>query len=151
MKDKTPIAKRVNWQNIKSWFLSSDGRSLRQASERYGVAYNSIRDKAAAEGWTEQKQAMLAKVDKKALELMPDKLAEFRVKQAELGELMQERGIEGLKSNRARSLKEAAEVADMGAKIEKDALGISNKEEQPEGLRRRFVAEEYFSDAITND
>lgn len=57
----------MDWNAIKTEYITDESASYRKLAKKYGVSYTSIGDKARKEGWAKEREQYLAKTLSKTL------------------------------------------------------------------------------------
>lgn len=57
----------MDWNTIKTEYITDESASYRKLAKKYGVSYTSIGDKARKEGWAKEREQYLAKTLSKTL------------------------------------------------------------------------------------
>src|SRR5258708_14057554 len=132
MKQSKKQSKRVNWEEIFYYFISSETISMRDCVKKFRVNYGSLRQKATDEKWmVEKKKAQEAR--RHMVEIQINKsIAEINKKHVAIGNRLQEEAMKAMVERdivptTARDVKSWIST---GQRIERVALGM-NQPTQP--------------------
>lgn len=62
----------MNWNKIKTEYITDESSSLRKLADKYGVSLTAIRDKCKAEGWVKEKTQYQHKITTDCIENIAD-------------------------------------------------------------------------------
>lgn len=124
---------RLPWSDVYGYFISDERISLRDCSEKYGLNYDSLRQKASKEGWTWKK----TQVFKNGLTMMESRTSEEIAKrnlvQIQYARMLLFKAAAALKAGvlpqNARDIRQWVAV---GISIERICLGMNGLNQQAE-------------------
>lgn len=130
----------VDWLKIKTEYLKEQKTSLRDVAAKHKVNPSYLMYVAARDGWKKEKDEAHAKAEQKLSERMPETIAEVKLRHARIGRNLQSSGLiaiigderNGLKPLRPKSYGEATLAVTKGVLLERQALGMNEKEVQDE-------------------
>lgn len=107
------------------------GRTLEKLGQNLGKTKAAMEQWSVKHGWAERVRAFDAEAARRAAAKSLNDHAEVRARQAQLGRVLQAKGAERMAKLDPLELApaEAIRAVDMGAKIERDALGIDQRVE----------------------
>jgi len=114
----------IPWSDVYGYFISSEVITLRGCSAKYGLNYDSLRQKASKEGWTWKKK----QVFKNGLMLMEsrtsDEIAKRNLAQIQYARILLMKAAEAVKKGIVpQNAKEIRQWIETGVEIERKALG----------------------------
>jgi hypothetical protein len=120
------MARRIQWSEIYAYFTANENITLRDCADKYGLNYDSLRQKASKEGWTWRKQ----QVQRNALVLMDNRtseeIAKRNKKQIEFAQTLLAKAAQALSEGIApQNAKEIREWIETGIKIERICLELN--------------------------
>ena len=140
----------VDWNKIKAEYIAG-GTSYRKLAEKYGVSQSTLRQRAAREKWTDDKNSVRTEIEQKMIESVSDEQAEEAVSavslinQAAMNMLRQiaDETTRVIKDEKvfnvySRALKQLKEVLDI--KSEKD---MEEQQARIDNLRRQADSESF--------
>lgn len=138
-----PKLASFDWLEVKTYYLTHPTVTMEELATKFGISFGYLRQVAAAEKWTETKREVQADTDKKVMQAVVETIADVKIRHAKIGKNLQNAAIrsmvdsEGNLTLKAKSLTEAQLALKTGVQIERDALGLNEKEVKDE-LYQRF-------------
>jgi uncharacterized protein YjcR len=117
---------KIDWLSAKKDYLLNSKLSYADVAKKYGVSKLSVNKMAQKEKWQDARKKTLTKVNQELAENIGNKLAEVKVRHANLGKLLQEKGLNKIKKGKSipKNFDDARKAIDTGVKIERDALDL---------------------------
>jgi len=143
---------KINWNEAYQEFLVTDGMSLKDIAEKYGISYSRVKKVSMTRKWTITKSRVWEKAREMAINETADSAKELIIRQSKMARYLQEKGMELLKKYLKKT--KVTEMSPyfllrmiiVGLKIERDLYS--------EELKTRYRYEERFvceghSEAVT--
>lgn len=92
---------KVDWNALRAEYIGG-GVSQRDLAKKYGVSFNTLKDKANAEGWADAREKAHNKATTKAQQKVADTAADNAVKKQRLASLLLDAAVETVEAYRAK-------------------------------------------------
>lgn len=125
----------ADWLKIKTDYIKDPTSSLRKIAEKYHVNPSYLMYVAAKEKWKDKKDEVHAKAEQKVSEQLPETIAQIKLRHARIGKNLQAIGLQAFAGEdkvKVNSAGEAINAMVKGVNIERQALGLNEKEVQDE-------------------
>lgn len=140
-------AKSHNWHKWRHAFIDAETPITYEqlATLPDAPSLSLIKKRASAENWQGQREQFWNRVGAKIRETAADQIARAKIRQAQIGQKMQEKAEEALALISAKDLtaRDVARLQQVGAHVERNALGMDkpegNADEQFDQMRDLFI------------
>ena len=144
---KQPGARNHNWHTWQHRFIDAEEPlTYEELARQPGPpSLSLIKKRAAEENWQGQREQSWNRVGTKIREAAVDQIARAKIRQAQIGQRMQEKAEEALLLVAAKDLtaRDIARLMQVGTTVENHALGLDkpevNSDEQFDQMRNLFI------------
>lgn len=142
MKGGIPVGCGIDWNKIKTEYITNSKSSYRKLAAKFGVPFTTVRNKGQEEKWREQK----AQYSEKTVTDAINKISENQVKSASLISDISVEMLSAMKKDIAENTLTAARAAlykDVGAAIKafRDAAGIEKNAKRSQAELENILAD----------
>lgn len=120
---------KIDWIPAKRYYISDEKVSYADVAHKFGVSKTAVKERAKKENWQKLRKTTLLRVDQKLPEKLSESLAKIQARQAWIGKLLQQKGLEVLLETEPRNFKEAVQSVQAGIQIEREALKMNTPAE----------------------
>ena len=89
--------KKINWEVIKTEYISNKGASLKLMAQRFKISYSYIKRVSSRENWIQEKENRWEESERKAIEKVGSSITDLIVRHAKIARFLQAGGLRELK------------------------------------------------------
>ena len=129
---------KINWALALQDYVMDETMSYAKIAEKHGVSTTAVEERGAEENWPQIREDTLAKVRQNLPEKIGENLLEISKQHNQLAKLLiqqalkaiEEKNKDGTQKIKPRSFRDVREAIVDGVKIQRQTLGMDEKEKQ---------------------
>lgn len=118
---------KISWSKALVDYIKDDTSTLADIAAKYGIDYGHLRNVAGQEKWSELREEIKLKSDKRLTEIVTETIADIKIRHANIGKAMQAQGLNAIKAGvRPMTANDVRLYVLTGIRIEREALGLDD-------------------------
>lgn len=125
--------KKISWLDIKKAYWEDESSTPAEIAKRFGLPKRLIEVRAKNENWIVLREEIHLRAEERARQLMEDKLSQVKLRHAQIGKMLQAKGIGAIEDEKhpqtPKSAKDALKFTVEGVRLEREAEGLDQHKE----------------------
>ena len=121
---------KIVWSKALADYLRNETQSYASIAVKHGVSLQSVKKRAAKEGWSNLRQRSIQKVNQELPKMIGESVAEVNARHIRFARTLQEVGLKAIEEGESQPTTplQALQSVKTGIEIERKALGMNNLE-----------------------